>query len=104
MSPKKYSNLLKTVTRANFPRFPHIFPLPKKLSTKSKIIIKEYVCQVSSKSLENCDLYTGLTDIQTSDERKNSRLVESETLFASLAQSKNGDISRKFITCVFSVC
>jgi len=39
--------------------FPLIFPLSKKLSTKSKLKIKEYVCQVSSKSLQNCDLYTG---------------------------------------------
>jgi len=44
---------LKTVARANFPPFP---PYQKNLSTKSELKIKEYVCQVSSKSLKNCDL------------------------------------------------
>jgi len=33
-----------------------LYMYQKKLSTKSKIKIKEYVCQVSSKSLENCGL------------------------------------------------
>jgi len=68
------------VARANFPPFPPYFPpYHKNLSTKSEIKIKEYVCQVSSKSLKNCDLQTGTdrhpdiqTDRQTSDERKNS--------------------------------
>jgi len=47
-----YENPLKTVARANFPPF----PISKKLSTKSKLKVKEHVCEVSSKSLENCDL------------------------------------------------
>jgi len=51
MSPKNYKNPFKTVARANFA----FSLLSKKLSIKSKLKIKEYVSQVSSKSFENCD-------------------------------------------------
>jgi len=56
MLPKNYYNPLKTVARANFPLSPLFSPLSKEVLDKSKIKIKEYLCQVSSKSLENCDL------------------------------------------------
>jgi len=56
MSPENYKNPFKTVAKANFPLSPLFFFLSKKRSTKSEIKIKEYVCQVSSKSLENCGL------------------------------------------------
>jgi len=45
-------------------------PPSKKLMTKSELKIKEYVCKVSYKSLENCVLE--LTDRQTSDKKLKS--------------------------------
>jgi len=60
------------------------------LQTKSKIKIKEYVCQVSSELLENSDLYIDLTDRHTDihpTKEKIFYLVKSETSLASLAQS-----------------
>jgi len=58
MFPKYYYYPLKTVARANFPPFPPYYHPIKKALEKSKILVKmkEYVCHVSSKSLENCDL------------------------------------------------
>jgi len=56
MSPKNVKNPLRTVARANFLPFRLNFPsIKKKPSIKSKIKINEYVCQVSTKSLENYD-------------------------------------------------
>jgi len=45
MFPKNYENPDKPVA--------YFLPYQKILSTKSKLKIKEYVCQVSSKLLEN---------------------------------------------------
>jgi len=58
MFPKNYYyNPLKTVAGANFPLiFPPIKKALDKNRAKSELKIKEYLCQVSSKSLENCDL------------------------------------------------
>jgi len=46
-----------------------LFPLDENFFHNNMWGIKEYVCQVSSKSLENCDLKTGLTDRHPTKEK-----------------------------------
>jgi len=49
-------NPLKTVARVNIPLSPYFPPIKISKKTKSELKIKEYMCQVPSKSLENCGL------------------------------------------------
>jgi len=61
------------VARANIPH-PPLFPSPikKALDKIYKLKIKEYLCQVSSKSLENCYLCLRLSEVSEDPLYENS--------------------------------